>query len=65
MRIKWSEKAKRLAHKYDFEESDIEIRLEQRKLTGIKAMGIKTDDGKEVWFSLDEENMIQAEVKLR
>jgi hypothetical protein len=65
VRIKWSEQAKRLAHKYDLSEDDVEIRMEQRKVTGVEEIGIKTYDGKTIWFSLDEDNMIQAEVKLR
>jgi hypothetical protein len=65
MRIKWSEQAKRLATKHDLAIDAMEIDLEQRKLRGIEAIGIKTDDGKTIWFSIDEDNMVQAEVSLR
>lgn len=44
-------------------DSDIEMLLRFRP--GIKAVGIKTDDGKTIWFSINEENTIQAEVRLR
>ena len=68
MRIKWSEKARLLAEKHELydngsHDSDIEMLLRFRP--GIKAVGIKTDDGKTIWFSINEENTIQAEVRLR
>ena len=56
MRIKWDEKAKRLAEKYDLYTNDlpqIEILLEQPN--GIKEIGIKTDDDRTIFWYLKDE----------
>jgi len=63
LRIKWDEKAKRLADKYDLYDYDcyLEIRLEQDN--GINKMGIETDDGRTImWYIKD--NCIYCDVKI-
>jgi hypothetical protein len=55
LRIHWDEKARRLAEKYDLFDYDLsflELRLEQDN--GINQMGIKTDDGRTIfWYIKD------------
>lgn len=65
MRIHWSEKARRMAEKYDMYDvgiTEIEVALTQPN--GILGIGIETDDGRHIMWTL-KNNWIVCEVSTR
>ncbi len=65
MRIKWSEKAKRLAEQSNRSVDVIEEYLSQNKSKELEAIKTNGEVGKSIVFSIDEDDTIQAEVRLR
>lgn len=64
-RIRWTEKARRLAEKYDLYdmgESEIEHNLNSNR--GISAFGIVTEDGHHIVWTL-KDDLIDCQVELR
>lgn len=58
-RIRWTEKAKRLAEKYDVED-DIEVAVTHRP---IEAFGIENQEGHHIWWNW-KDGLIDCEVSL-
>jgi len=68
MRIQWTEKARRLAEKYnlyDMGESDIELLLECRfpSRNKLKAVGVIDEDGNAIWWHM-KDKLIDVVVEL-
>lgn len=65
MRIRWTEKAARLAEKYDLKdmnESDIIDILTCRN--NLKAVGVIDEGGKAIWWFMKEDKQIDVEVEM-
>lgn len=66
MRIKWSEKAIRLVNEYGWSKREIEEDLrKKRKQKTEMTVGFLIEWTKQVVFTLDDDDLIDAEVRLR
>lgn len=66
LRIRWSEKAKRLVKQYSLKEKEVEAELQKKeRREDNKWTYIVENGGIRIIFTIDEDNMIQADVRLR